>query len=102
MAKSLNSVAISYYQSGDKDNALKNWLQALSIVEELGDKSAISKYLNNMRIYNYESISVNYKKFPNIDEKYRDGRSVYGKAIKSYLEIEILKQEGGQILYQSS
>ena len=23
--------------------------------------------------------------FPNIDEKYRDGRSVYGKAIKSYL-----------------
>ena len=40
MAKSLNSVAISYYQSGDKDNALKNWLQALSIAEELGDKGA--------------------------------------------------------------
>ena len=23
--------------------------------------------------------------FPNIDEKFRDGRSVYGKAIKNYL-----------------
>ncbi|GIR30231.1 MAG: hypothetical protein CM15mP44_5140 [Candidatus Neomarinimicrobiota bacterium] len=78
MAKSLNSVAISYYQSGDKDNALKNWLQALSIAEELGDKGAISKRLNNIGIWYWKDQD-------------------YSKSIEYYQKSIAIKQELGDI-----
>ena len=48
MAKTLNSMAILNWRTKEKDEALKNWLSALAIVEELGDKPKISKYLNNI------------------------------------------------------
>ena len=74
----LNSVAISYYQSGDKDNALKNWLQALSIAEELGDKGAISKRLNNIGIWYWKDQD-------------------YSKSIEYYQKSIAIKQELGDI-----
>ena len=81
MAKSLNSVAISYYQSGDKDNALKNWLQALSIAEELGDKERISKRLNNIGIWywkdqDYSKSIEYYQKSIAIKQELGDKRSI--------------------------
>jgi tetratricopeptide (TPR) repeat protein len=51
MAKTLNSMAILNYRTQDKDNALKNWLQALTLVEEFDDKLKMSKYMNNIGIW---------------------------------------------------
>ena len=48
MAKTLNSMAILNYRSKDMDSALKNWLQALTLVEEFDDKLKMSKYTNNI------------------------------------------------------
>ena len=77
MAKTLNSVAISYYRSGDKDNALKNWLQALSIAEELEIK-AISKRLNNIGIWHWKDQD-------------------YSKSIEYYQKSIAIKQELGDV-----
>ena len=54
MAKTLNSMAILNYKMQDLDNALKNWLQALTLVEEFDDKLKMSKYTNNIGIWYYK------------------------------------------------
>ena len=78
MAKTLNSMAILNWRTKEKDEALKNWLSALAIVEEQDDKPKISKYLNNIGIW------------------YRDD-SDYSKSVEYYQKSLEIKEALGDV-----
>ena len=97
MAKTLNSMAILNYRMKDNDDALKNWLQALALVEEFDDKPKISKYLNNIGIWyrndqDYSKSVEYYEKSLKIKEELGDKRNM-GKTLNNIGNIYFLMGE---------
>ena len=90
-------MAILNYRMKDNDDALKNWLQALALVEEFEDKPKISKYLNNIGIWyrndqDYSKSVEYYEKSLKIKEELGDKRNM-GKTLNNIGNIYFLMGE---------